>query len=233
MKTSPSNPSGLLRLAHQLGSVSALGRLLLAAAAGAAAYLLTPPAVALSGKLIAAWDAFAGTSLLLLWLAILTTAPARIRQVATDEDPGRVASFIVVVLGACASFLGVGQLLHTMHQLPPAALLSHVALAVGGVASAWLLLHTVFTLRYAHLFYDPATDDHGRAGGLDFPGGNQDLDYLDFAYFAFVVGMTAQTADVGVSGRTIRRITLLHGVLSFGFNTAVVALSISALAGLI
>ncbi|WP_167852152.1 DUF1345 domain-containing protein [Hymenobacter elongatus] len=88
----------------------------------------------------------------------------------------------------------------------------------------------VFTLRYAHLYYDAAT--HGDTGGLEFPG-PEPPDYLDFAYFSFVVSMTAQTADISISGRPLRRLALLHGILWFGFNTAVVALSISGLAGVL
>jgi len=221
------------RAAHRVGATPALWRVLIALLLGFGAYWLAPADVHLAGRLVAAWDAFAGVSLLLLWAAILTADPDHIRAVATSEDPGRVVSFVLLVGGACASFLGVVVLLRTLHTLPPARLLAHAGIAIAGVAEAWLLLHSVFTLRYAHLFYDPATDADNQEGGLDFPGGETDPDYLDFAYFAFVVGMTAQTADVSISSRTLRRMALLHGVLSFGFNTAVVALIINGLAGII
>jgi uncharacterized membrane protein len=90
----------------------------------------------------------------------------------------------------------------------------------------------VFTLRYAHAYYD-ADDDGSDMGGLDFPGNDPEPDYLDIAYFAFVVGMTAQTADVSISSRTQRRIALLHGLISFVFNTTLVALVISGIAGVL
>jgi uncharacterized membrane protein len=225
--------SVLFRTLHRLGAVPALWRVLAALALALAAYGLAPPDLRLAGRLVAAWDAFAFVSLVLLWAAILTAAPDHIRSVATAEDPGRVVSFGLIVVGACASFLGVVVLLRTLHTLPPATLVGHVALAITAVAAAWLLLHSVFTLRYAHLFYDPDTDGNGQEGGLEFPGNEANPDYLDFAYFSFVVGMTAQTADVSISSRTLRRLALLHGVLSFGFNTAVVALSISGLAGVL
>jgi uncharacterized membrane protein len=108
---------------------------------------------------------------------------------------------------------------------------TQVGAAVAAVATAWLVVHTVFTLRYAHLYYDPDIDGH--EGGLEFPGGEKEPDYLDFAYFSFVIGMTAQTADISISGRTLRRLVLLHGIISFSFNTAVVALSINSLASLL
>ncbi|RYU80239.1 DUF1345 domain-containing protein [Hymenobacter persicinus] len=223
----------LFRALHRLGALAALWRILIALALGFGAYQLAPADTHLTGRLVAGWDAFAAASLLLLWAAILTAAPDHIRSVATSEDPGRVASFVFIVCGACASFLGVVLLLRTIHALPPAELLTHAGIAVAAVALAWLLLHSVFTLRYAHIFYNPGGHANGQEGGLEFPGGEQDPDYLDFAYFSFVVGMTAQTADVGISSRHLRRMALLHGILSFGFNTAVVALSISGVAGVL
>jgi uncharacterized membrane protein len=81
-------------------------------------------------------------------------------------------------------------------------------------------------------YYD-ANPDGSDVGGLDFPGGDKEPDYLDIAYFAFVVGMTAQTADVSISGRAQRRLALLHGLISFSFNTALVALVISGVSGVL
>ncbi|MGH8575840.1 MAG: DUF1345 domain-containing protein [Gammaproteobacteria bacterium] len=87
------------------------------------------------------------------------------------------------------------------------------------------------TLHYAHLFYSstarrpPPHNDRG----LDFPG-EPNPDYLDFAYFAFVIGMTCQVSDVQVTSQSMRKLVLLHGVLSFGFNTLILALSINVLA---
>jgi len=104
-----------------------------------------------------------------------------------------------------------------------------IVLAPSAVVMAWLLIHTVFTLRYAHQYYAAPTGTRP----LDFPGMDETPDYLDFAYFAFVIGMTAQTADVSVRGRAIRRTVLLHGLMAFAFNTAVVALSIGILTTLL
>ena len=130
-----------------------------------------------------------------------------------------------------ASLLAVVLLLGALQGAAPAVKWLHVVLALLAVLSSWLLVHTVFTLRYAHLYYDG--DPGEEAGGLDFPGDTKEPDYLDFAYFAFTIGMTAQTSDVAVSTQPMRLLTLLHGVLSFFFNTAVVALSINGLAGLL
>jgi uncharacterized membrane protein len=104
---------------------------------------------------------------------------------------------------------------------------------MAAVAEAWLLVHTIFTLRYAHIFYDNDAAAGGDTGGLEFPGHDPEPDYLDFAYFAFTIGMAAQTADVAIPGRRQRRTALLHSLISFGFNTAIVALSVGAIGGLL
>ena len=99
-----------------------------------------------------------------------------------------------------------------------------------GVALSWFLLHTTFTLHYAHLFYGDAEEATASARGLIFPGESQP-DYLDFAYFSFVIGMTFQVSDINITSRKIRRMALLHGTISFFFNTIIVALTVSILAG--
>jgi uncharacterized membrane protein len=106
-------------------------------------------------------------------------------------------------------------------------------MAVLAVIESWLLIHTVFTLRYAHVFYrlEQEADVEGSDGGLIFPGGDNP-DYEDFAYFSFVIGMTCQVSDVNITSRFMRRLALLHGLLSFAFNTAILALSINIISGL-
>ena len=90
-------------------------------------------------------------------------------------------------------------------------------------------MHTVFALRYAHIYYGDSDDPNEHAGGLEFPRDDAP-DYLDFAYFAFVIGMTCQVSDVGISSKPLRRLALLQGVLSFGFNTVILALAINTIA---
>ena len=104
-----------------------------------------------------------------------------------------------------------------------------IILALSAVVLAWLLIHTVFTLRYAHLYHGAKQGQQG----LQFPGDETCPEYLDFAYFAFVIGMTAQTSDTAITTRRMRVNTLIHGMISFAFNTAVVALSIGVLTTLI
>ncbi|KAA9333323.1 DUF1345 domain-containing protein [Hymenobacter busanensis] len=219
------------RLLRRMGALPALVRLLLGVVAGALAYGWATGSLSPLTRLVAAWDGFALVSLLLLWAAIVTAEVNTIRAVAMAEDPGRLWTSVFVLVTAGASLLAVVALLDTMRTLPHGQLPLYAVLSIVAVGAAWLLVHTVFTLRYAHLYYDTTVD--GGEGGLDFPGGETEPDYLDFAYFAFVVGMTAQTADVAISSRYLRRVALLHGIISFGFNTAVVALTVGGLAGVL
>jgi uncharacterized membrane protein len=97
---------------------------------------------------------------------------------------------------------------------------------------SWMILHTIFTVRYAHLYYSNHKSEEGRfSGGLDFPS-EDEPDFIDFAYFSFTLGMTFQVSDVAISSRKIRRIVLLHSLLSFGFNATIVAMSVNIIAGL-
>lgn len=228
---SASDSAFWFRPLHRLGSLPALLRLLVAALLAAVTYALLPAAQHLLTRLVAAWDVFALASLALLWAAIVTADADHIRAVARTEDPGRVWSFVFILATSLASLLAVVALLDVMHNEQNGHPARYAALSVVGVTTAWLLVHTLFTLRYAHLYYDPVRP--GGEGGLTFPDQLPDPDYLDFAYFAFVIGMTAQTADISISSRQLRRVALLHGLISFGFNTAVVALTVGAVAGVL
>ena len=211
------------RVAHMRAGT----RIAWALAASLLTLALLPSRFAVEIRAVAAWDAFAATALLFTWFTILTLEPAQIHASAKREDPSRAASLVLVLMGAGASLLAVLLLLKA------SAGLDAILLALSAVALAWTLIHTVFTVRYAHLYHDASPTALSENGPLDFPGTEGLPDYLDFAYFAFVIGMTAQTSDVAIRSRRIRRTALLHGVFAFAFNTAVVALLISVLGSVI
>jgi len=225
--------SFLFRFFHRIGQLPAGYRLGLGVAFGAAVWALMPPELGRVARLVAAWDAYAASALLLIGAAIFTADAAHIRKVATTEDPSRAVGFVFVLVAALASMMGVLALVRTMGSMSPGALARHIALSIGAVLEAWFLVHTVFTLRYAHQYYDDSGPSGQDARGIDFPGDDPEPDYLDFAYFAFTIGMAAQTADVTISGKAPRRTALLHSLIAFSFNTAIVALSIGALGGLL
>lgn len=218
-------PASVVRLA-------ATGRLVMALVIGVAAWALSPSHYLQLVRLVIGWDSFAVSALVLIWSGIYAADAERIRAVAATEDISRLLSFLFVIVAAGASLLAVVVLLSTTHNLSAPALARHIGVSIVAVSGSWLLVHTVFTLRYAHIYYD--ADEHGHdVRGLDFPGGATEPDYLDIAYFAFVVGMTAQTADVSISSYRQRRLALLHGLIAFCFNTALVALVVSGVANVL
>lgn len=168
----------------------------------------------------------------LTWLAMLKATPATMRLHAQQEDEGRLTILTLIAVAACASLLAIGFILHDK-GLSGNLLLLHLALSIVTIVGSWLLVHTIFALHYAHGYYQTGKTLHEcKADGLDFPG-ESDPDYGDFLYFSFVIGMTSQVSDVEVTSRSLRRLALLHGVLSFFFNTTILAMSINIIAGLI
>ena len=106
-----------------------------------------------------------------------------------------------------------------------------IALVAATLASSWLFTHVVFALRYAHEWYDTDSESKLRRG-LDFPGDNEP-DYMDFLYFSLVLGMTFQVSDVQIKASRLRRLATLHGLVSFLYNTVILALSVNIAAGLL
>lgn len=216
-----------------LHTLPATPRLLLAVGIGVAAYLLPLAGLDTGLRLISAWIVLSVAYLLLCWVAMWGVTPAALRKRARALDGRGLLVTLLIVAAAIASMAVLGFLVLQKEQQQGAALAWRLGLGGAGMVSAWLLIHVVFAMHYAHLFYgdDKATENpDDMKGGLDFPGEGKP-DYGDFLYFSFVVGMTCQVSDVQVTGRQMRRLTLLHGVLAFFFNTAILAFSINMVAG--
>jgi uncharacterized membrane protein len=188
-----------------------------------------------STQSIATWDVFALCVLVLAWLTIITTPPHKLRSRAQEQDVSRTVIFVFVILAACAGLFAVGFLFFANKNVQRPHIILHLLMSLVAVVSSWLLVHTVFGLRYAHTYYgdpDGLAGPQQQAGGLDFPGGRSP-DYMDFAYFSFVIGMTFQVSDVQITSRELRQLVLLHGMLSFGFNTVILALAINTVSTLL
>lgn len=171
------------------------------------------------------WDALALTLLGLSWRLIYKSDARATELRAADEDPGRFAVFVIAVLSSLVSLLAATLVLRMTRGQSGASF--WMALALLSVALSWLVTHTAYTLRYAHLFYRGEQN-----GGLSFPGTDAPTD-LDFAYYAFTLGMCFQVSDVQVTSSEIRRATLGHALVSFVFNTTIVALSLNVMAQLL
>jgi uncharacterized membrane protein len=197
-------------------------------------------AVALHGRVrswtlaMGTWDVFAVCVLSLAWLTIFTTPAEALRRRAQEQDLSRTLIFLFIVIAACSSLFAVVYLLHTSKGDQRPHLVLHLLMTLFAVIGAWCLAHTVFGLRYAHTYYgdadDPDRQEH--AGGLDFPSEPMP-NYIDFAYFSFVIGMTFQVSDVQITSREMRKLVLLHGLLSFAFNTVILALAINTVSSLV
>jgi uncharacterized membrane protein len=223
-----------MRMADFVSRLDAWHRFLLGVVAGVAVFLAMRGQLLLWSAAIAGWNAAAVVILALDWVTIWTTPQRKIRQIAQQQDLSRFLVFLFVVVAACAALFAVGFLIREHKDQPGGHFAAHLLLTLSTVISSWALLHTVYSLRYAHAFYgdsnDPGVQKH--AGGLTFPG-DRPPNYFDFAYFSFVVGMTCQVSDVQITSRHMRRITLVHSVLSFAFNTIILALLINTVSSLL
>ena len=188
-----------------------------------------------STQFIVTWDVFGLCVLVLAWLTIITTPPEKLRARAQMQDLSHIVIFIFVLVAACAGLFAVGFLFFNKTVVMQRShFFIHLVMVLIAVICSWALVHTVFGLRYAHTYYgdpDGPTGPKSHAGGLDFPG-DREPDYMDFAYFSFVIGMTFQVSDVVITSRDFRKLVLAHGMLSFGFNTVILALTINTVSAL-
>jgi uncharacterized membrane protein len=168
------------------------------------------------------WIAFAAVFLLRTWSVIGRMSAGDTATHATREDPTARVGGVIVTAASLASLAGVGLLLSGASQ---GSKFLEPALAVVSVALSWLVVHTLYTLKYAALYYT------GRDGGVDF---NQKTapDYHDFAYLAFTLGMTYQVSDTSITNRGIRHAALRHALLSYLLGAVVVASTVNLIAGL-
>jgi len=205
--------------------VYARPRTFIAVAAGIVAFFLLPGSPRLVTRILIGWDGFVMLYLLLVYIMMMRSGLSHIRRNAVLQDDGRFLILLVTALGAFASIAAIVFELAGSHRSPV-----ELALATITVALSWAAVHTAFALHYAHDYYRGA-----KPGGLQFPSGDQHEkpDYWDFVYFSFVIGMTAQVSDVGITDKTIRRTATAHGIVSFVYNTALVALMVNIAASAI
>lgn len=182
--------------------------------------------LALPLRLVIGGDAFFATYLLAMSRFLGRGTPAFLRRRSRYADEGVPLIGLITLAAIGLSLAAIFYLLNTRPAPGPTALSVSFACVILG----WLTLHTVAAFHYAHLYYtdadgcDTVTAD---AGGLAFPGEPEPTAW-DFVYYAFVVGMTAQVSDVQVTSRSMRRLTLAHGIVSFFMNTVLVALAVNA-----
>ena len=213
------------RMARPVRIVYGRPRTFISVAIGIVAFFLLPASLNAVTRALIGWDVFIAGYLLLVYTMVVRSGLSHIKRNAALQDDGRFLILLVASLGAFASIAAIVSELGASHHSAP-----ELALATITITLSWAAVHTTFALHYAHEFYRGA-----KAGGLQFPSGDthEHADYWDFVYFSFVIGMTAQVSDVGITDKTIRRTATAHGIVSFVYNTALVALMVNIAASAI
>ena len=177
------------------------------------------------------WNAAGLAYVAWVWWTVRRMEPVHARTHATAIDESTSTANVVLILACIASLLGVGLELLRVSGLHGASRAWGTFVAVATVAMSWTVVHVVFMLRYADVYYrvDRGIDFHQDTEADEDEG----PDYKDFAYVAFTIGMTYQVSDTDLTSKDIRRLATRHALLSFVFGTAIIAITINIVAGLL
>ncbi len=145
-------------------------------------------------------------------------------EMRANEDEGKSLILVLALFAVLFSLITITCELSAAKATTGDQKTFHIALAAFTIFTSWFFIHTVYALHYAHDYYDKTPNGHAK--GLIFPE-TKFPDYADFLYFSFIIGTSAQTADVNISSQSMRRISLFHCVLAFFFNTTILALTIN------
>jgi uncharacterized membrane protein len=215
-----------------IARLNALQRVAIVLALAVAASLLLAPWVSARILVLASWDVGVLCFLAIGWMVVAHSDETLTRVRAQLYDPSGFVIFLFVVTAASASVVAIGFLVGDIKELAFWPRTLRLSLSVAALLLSWLLIHTLFAFHYARLYYSQPEGDDIHHRGLKFPD-DDEPDYLDFLYYSFVVGMTSQVSDVAVLSRPMRRLTLIHGILSFVYNIAVLAMSINIIGGVL
>jgi uncharacterized membrane protein len=205
-------------------------RLLVAIAISLLSLFLVPRWLHISALLLIVWDTGTIVFIGLTWWAMLNRTPDRIRQF---NDRLEIKWWLwSLSLALVFIALAIFYIININPKATASMVAFHIVLSGITIVNSWLLVHTVFARHYAHDYYREDSLTGEITGGLDFPH-DREPDYLDFLYFSFVIGMTSQVSDVAITSRSLRRVSLVHGILSFFFNTTILAITINLVGALI
>jgi uncharacterized membrane protein len=219
--TAAGDPQGGVETAHG----AAGRRVLVSFAAGIAAFAIAWLATPWQAAALVGWNVAATAFIAWIWFTVAgMDAPATAKHAAI-EDLSRSTADLILILASVVSLIGVGLSLLEASDTEGLEKAMIVGVASVSVILSWATVHTVFTLRYARLYYGAG------GGGIDF-NGDRAPTYTDFAYLAFTIGMTYQVSDTSIASKAIRRTALRHAYMSYLFGTVVVAMTINVVAGL-
>jgi uncharacterized membrane protein len=180
---------------------------------------------------ILGWDGLCLQFIISMLINMAESSPDDMRARAALDDEGRLVILSLVLSAAAAAIVAIAlelSLAKTAHGTERGL---RIALAFATVAISWFMVHLIFALHYAHGYYDRDEESETDARGLRFPG-EEEPDYWDFLHFSVIVGVAAQTADIAISAKRLRRLNTVHALFAFSFNTVIVALTINLLASL-
>jgi len=204
-------------------------RLLIAIGIGAVAGTVIPPHWSAVTRTLIAWNITVWSYLLLVAWLMLRSTHVQVRRSAEQEDRSASAILAIMTVASVMSLAAIVLELTSLKDLSLEQRLAHYGFTGATVVGAWLLVGTLFTFHYARAYYQSPAEQRA----LRFPDGERDPDYWDFLYFSFTIAVAAQTSDISVMTRSLRKAVLVQSVLSFLFNVAIVGLSINIAAGLI
>lgn len=211
-----------------LGALHKHVRFWIALIAGIAAFFLLPRSWTINARMLSGWDLGVALFLVAIYLWMRRLTPEQISCRYIDEDPSGPVILMVTTVAALLSFMAIVEPLATLKQVSHSQRIWHFALAASTLIESWLLVPTMFTMHYADMFYSsPPRDRPLTFPRTEMPG------FWDFAYFSFTIAAACQTADIGTTQASIRRVVILHEIVSFAFNVAILGFAINITAGLI
>jgi uncharacterized membrane protein len=203
-------------------------RLLGAAGIALLVFAVLPASWLVNSRLLVAWDIGVACYLALAWSMAARSSTAKMQERAAQEDESALVVLVLTLAAAVASLAAIAVELTGLQNDQAGQQAFRLSIAAVTILCSWFFVHTIYAIHYAHEFYG----DRGERQGLAFPHESRP-DYWDFLYFSFNLGAAAQTSDVVIVSRRMRRLVLAHTILSFLFNTTVLALAVNVGAGLL
>jgi uncharacterized membrane protein len=222
------------RMPKPLRIVRARPRLFVSVALGVIVGLVLPSEWRPVTRGLIGWNVAIWLYLCAALVMIVRSDHRDIHRRALMQDDGRYFILTLAALSSTISFGAIFAQLANIKDMPASAKGLHIALALATIVGSWFFVHMTFALHYAHEFFrlsKPDADGKWR-GCIEFPGVLRP-DYFDFLYFSYVIGVACATADVNITGTAVRRLALVHCILAFFYNNAVLAMSINIGAGFI
>ena len=212
---------------HQI--VHTRPRLIIAIAAGIVIGLAIPTQLNPVTRILIGWNITVWSYLCLMGWLMLHSVHTQVRMLAEQEDRSAIVILAIMSIAALVSLAAIVLELSTVKELTFSDRMAHYAFTGATIFGTWCLVATLFTFHYAHIYYRSPAERRA----LRFPDNEENLDYWDFLYFSFTIAVAAQTSDVSVMTRSMRKTVLAQSVLSFLFNVAIIGLTINIAASLV